>query len=61
MIVKHQWIAKLALLIVWPPLAVLLVVLMALVLVMAWFLIPFGNIKRKNDSGVYTMTFPWAD
>lgn len=58
--VKHQWIAKLALLIMWPPLALLLAALMALVLLMAWFLIPFGVIKRKNEGG-YTMTFPWGD
>lgn len=58
---KHQWIAKLALLIVWPPLAVLLAALTALVLVMAWFLIPFGSIKRKDDGSGYTMAFPWGD
>jgi len=59
--VKHQWIAKLALLIVWPPLALLLAALMALVLMMAWFLIPFGVVKRKDDGSGYTMTFPWGD
>jgi cytochrome b subunit of formate dehydrogenase len=58
--VKHQWIAKLALLIVWPPLALLIAALMTLVLALAWFLIPFGVIKR-NEEGVYTMTFPWGD
>lgn len=58
---KHQWIAKLALMIVWPPLALLLAALMALVLVMAWFMIPFGAIKRKDDGVGYTMTFPWCD
>ena len=58
---KHQWIAKLALLIVWPPMALVLAVLMALVLAMAWFLIPFGVIKRKDDDTGYTMTFPWGD
>ena len=46
--VKHQWIAKLALMAVWPPLALLLAALIALVLVMSWFLIPFGVIKRKD-------------
>lgn len=58
---KHQWITKLALLIVWPPLALLLAVLIALVLVMAWFLIPFSILKRNDEGGGYTMTFPWGD
>lgn len=43
------------------PLALLLAVLIALVLVMAWFLIPFSVIKRKDEGGGYTMTFPWGD
>ena len=59
--VKHQWIAKLALLAVWPLLALLLAALMALVLVMAWFLIPVCVIKRKTDGDGYMMTFPWAN
>lgn len=57
---KNQWIAKLALLIAWPPLALLLAALMALALVMVWFLIPFGVIKKKPEGGWYTMTFPWG-
>ena len=58
---KYQWIAKLALMAVFPLLAVLLAAMMALVLVAAWFLIPFGRIKRKDDDSGYAFTFPWGD
>ena len=58
---KHQWIFRLALLVVYPLLALLLAALTALVLVMAWFLIPFGGIKRKADGKGYMMKFPWGD
>lgn len=57
---KHQWIAKLALLIAWPLIAALLAACIAFVLFMAWVLIPFGRIKRKPDGGL-TMDFPWDD
>lgn len=58
---NHQWIAKLGLLIMWPSLALLLLALMTLALAIAWFMIPFGTIKRKDDGKGYTMTFPWGD
>lgn len=59
---KYQWLAKLGLLIVWPPVAVLLGLMMALalalVLVLAWFCIPFATFKRKDDDTGWTATFP---
>lgn len=58
---KHQWIAKIALFIMWPPLAVLLLALIALPMIAAWLLIPFGQIRRKDDNSNYEMTFPWRD
>ena len=51
---------KLAMAALWPLVIVFLLVTVLLVMVPAWALIPFGNLKRKPDGGI-TMDFPLPD
>lgn len=50
---------KLAVVAVWPLVTVFLLVTVLLVMIPAWPLIPFGNLKRKPDGDI-TMDFPSA-
>lgn len=50
---------KLAVVAVWPLVTVILLVTVLLGMILAWALIPFGNLRRKPD-GVITMDFPSA-
>jgi hypothetical protein len=50
---------KLAMVAVWPLVTAFLLVTLLLIMISAWALIPFGNLRRKPD-GVITMDFPSA-
>jgi hypothetical protein len=56
---RHQWAAKVLLMVAWPILAFMLLLMTACVLVAAWFVIPFGAIDPKEGGG-YSMKWPWS-
>ncbi len=47
----HVWLYRLALLIVWPAIAAVVMASVAAALVIAWPLILFGRIEDKPDGG----------
>lgn len=51
---------KLAVVAVWPLVTVFVLVTVLLIMIPAWALIPFGNLKRKPDGGI-TIDFPLPD
>ena len=58
---KHQRIAKLVLLLVYPAIAALLALATLAVILLGWFAIPFAECKRKPDGDGYEIVFPWGE
>ena len=53
---KYAWLAKSALVVTWPFLAVLFAAVILVVFVITWVAIPFGEFYRKED-GTLSMRF----